>query len=555
MPSKKGESLKKGSEKNVLAVGQYFAQSPETRKGSAARIAREFGVNERTLRDYISRAGDDGTVKLLRSGRDSYLGDLIEQDIVDWIVSRSYNNVPVSRSEIVAAANAIKRLIDSDPSFTEEQLRQVLNDVEEVDDIPVNHRRGIKFQSFGHNWIHRFLGRHKELSPRVSQNVSRARSDISEEELVQTCGKLRQLCDTYEIDSAHRVFNMDETFVSPDARRDIVIVLRGTKDVAQRVKSCSFHTTVVACGSAAGDIVPPMFLFPGQRRPKGFGEHVVNTLDVSMTAKGWMNAETFVIFLEKFHSWLIARDVLLPVILIMDNCSSHLGLPGINFARRNNIILFCIPPNATHIIQPLDVAVFSSVKGHLNQYFRDARFKSDAFSVGKAEMINIVLEAWGNESFSKNLVSGFATTGIWPIDELRMRERIAQFDHKRKNSVSPHWLRAQLIARIEILTIPIAAPPAPKKAKKVVVTSLLVDCGIQTDGPHGDATSDASNEICVCQELFTENDMAIMCDQCGQWYHDACQGVDARLFGIDDAFICTFCDVPKLLDDDAWPVK
>ena len=51
-----------------------------------------------------------------------------------------------------------------------------------------------------------------------------------------------------------------------------------------------------------------------------------------------------------------------PVLLFTDGHKSHLNLDVIDLCWTNDIILFCLPPHTTHALQPLDVAVFKSLK-------------------------------------------------------------------------------------------------------------------------------------------------------------------------------------------------
>lgn len=46
-------------------------------------------------------------------------------------------------------------------------------------------------------------------------------------------------------------------------------------------------------------------------------------------------------------------------ILILDGYASHITTAAISFAIANKIILLCLPPHTTHILQPLDVAIFA----------------------------------------------------------------------------------------------------------------------------------------------------------------------------------------------------
>ena len=49
-------------------------------------------------------------------------------------------------------------------------------------------------------------------------------------------------------------------------------------------------------------------------------------------------------------------------VLFGNNLASHFNVDVVRVAEENDIHFVMLPPNATHILQPLDVAVFSSLK-------------------------------------------------------------------------------------------------------------------------------------------------------------------------------------------------
>lgn len=68
-------------------------------------------------------------------------------------------------------------------------------------------------------------------------------------------------------------------------------------------------------------------------------------------------------WLESNHS--LQHDVSeRPLWLLLDGHSSHYDPKAIRLARANNVILFTLLPHTTHEMQPLDTAVFASVKMH-----------------------------------------------------------------------------------------------------------------------------------------------------------------------------------------------
>ena len=60
-----------------------------------------------------------------------------------------------------------------------------------------------------------------------------------------------------------------------------------------------------------------------------------------------------------------------PILLLYDGHSSHISIEVIQKARENVIHLLCLPSHGTHILQPLDVSVMSSLKLHFSKACKD----------------------------------------------------------------------------------------------------------------------------------------------------------------------------------------
>lgn len=78
---------------------------------------------------------------------------------------------------------------------------------------------------------------------------------------------------------------------------------------------------------------------------------------------GWMTADSFYQYVStKFYPWLVNNNIEFPVVLYVDGLTSHMTLALSQFCKEKQIELIALYPNATHIIQPLDVAVFHPLK-------------------------------------------------------------------------------------------------------------------------------------------------------------------------------------------------
>ncbi|XP_049841149.1 uncharacterized protein LOC126291628 [Schistocerca gregaria] len=108
-------------------------------------------------------------------------------------------------------------------------------------------------------------------------------------------------------------------------------------------------------------------------------------------------------------------------VIIGDNLSSHISIRTLELCEQNNIKFICLPPNATHLLQPLDVAYFSSLKKNwrdvLSQWRKTPEGKKKqclpkgTFSGLLAKTLQL-----GEQTASSNLVKGFEKCGLCPVN-------------------------------------------------------------------------------------------------------------------------------------------
>ena len=57
--------------------------------------------------------------------------------------------------------------------------------------------------------------------------------------------------------------------------------------------------------------------------------------------------------------------------LIMDGHDSHVSWQFLNFRLQHDIIPFCLPAHSTHLLQPLDIGLFSLLQQHYSACLDD----------------------------------------------------------------------------------------------------------------------------------------------------------------------------------------
>lgn len=215
----------------------------------------------------------------------------------------------------------------------------------------------------------------------------------------------------------------DETFLPLDYTREKAVTKKNAKNVYVQARGTTDHITMLCGASAAGLPLPPMIIYPkafpgGQYRCEGPDDAVY-----AKSESGWVDSELFLAWMKKV--FIAYSDSERPVILFVDGHKSHLTLDTIDLAHNNGITLFCLPPHTTHALQPLDVAVFKSLKDHFAKTVRSLTFTRMNFIISKREFAKIVKAPFEKAFSITNIKAGFAKSGIYPfnpnaVDECKM---------------------------------------------------------------------------------------------------------------------------------------
>ena len=212
-----------------------------------------------------------------------------------------------------------------------------------------------------------------------------------------------------------QLYNCDETFLPLDYTREKVVAAKGAKTVYSQSTGTTEHISLLCCASAAGIPLPPMIIyaesFPG-------GQYRFQGPDDALYAKsdsGWIDTELFLTWLRKiFLRYAVSQRPI--ILLLVDGHKSHITLDVIDVCRDNDIVLFCLHPHTTHALQPLDVAVFKSLKDHYAKAVRSLSFTKKNFVLTKREFSKVLKSPFEKAFSIPNIKAGFAKTGIYPLN-------------------------------------------------------------------------------------------------------------------------------------------
>ena len=218
-------------------------------------------------------------------------------------------------------------------------------------------------------WVYRCLNRHPDVSARIPENLGHQRTYVTEQSLRNWFEGLQQfLLQERSLDAVDFLStgNADESGfpLSGSNGKLKIITEKGVKNVYRITLDTKQHITVLGYASALWFFLKPYVIFPGVQ-PQ-YNLKFVNPSDfiLGRSINGWISSDYFISWITN-HFYPTIKDLEKPVQLFLDGHTSHINLAVSDFCRDNDI-LYCLPPHANHIIQPLDVAVFRSLKQFWN---------------------------------------------------------------------------------------------------------------------------------------------------------------------------------------------
>ncbi|XP_018394291.1 PREDICTED: jerky protein homolog-like [Cyphomyrmex costatus] len=364
------------------------------KKGSTSlrKVSQQYKIPKSTL-SLKNRGDRDGLI--IRPGPKPILPIEDENKIVTWILERFDAKCPVTKTQLL---DNVKLYLD----------------INKEDSLFKDNRPG-------RHWFESFLKRHPQISKRMSKKrVSNARNKATEGKIRAWFTEIQhylELKNLINVDPS-RVFNCDESafFLHPSGDR--VLARKGSKMVHKVIDGSDKETlTVLYTVNAAGTIPPPMIVYWYSRIPFEVSSKIPKEWSFGCTEEGWMTSKSFYEYITNvFYPWLLKNKIKFPIILYLDGHSSHLTMPLSEFCRDKGIEVIALPPNATHLLQPLDVGFFGPLKKNWSKAVNDWKFLHPNVKFQKSEFAPLLKKTTDSMNFQSIAKNAFRVCGLFPLD-------------------------------------------------------------------------------------------------------------------------------------------
>ena len=165
--------------------------------------------------------------------------------------------------------------------------------------------------------------------------------------------------------------------------------------------------------NAKGWTIPPFLIFPGKVLITSWFHNLPRDWVIEVVPNGCTSNELGIARLKHFDTHIKDRKVGAHRLLIVDGHESHSSHKFNKYCEEEKIIVLCMPPHSSHLLQPLDVGCFSPLKrAYGDEISSLARYGSKQI---KKEAFLLAFKAAFERSITKeNITASFRGAGLVP---------------------------------------------------------------------------------------------------------------------------------------------
>lgn len=268
----------------------------------------------------------------------------------------------------------------------------------------------------GYDWLAAFRKRNN-LSLKKPQAVEMSRKAACDPFIIkQYFDMLEEYLVKLDIKySPDRIWNLDESSFSKDPEKTKIIGAKGFASTRTIASTGKENVTVLFTVNAAGEKLPPLIIHRGKNVwDQWMSQNAYEGTCYAATDNGWIDAKVF----EKYMLGTVLPHVSKesPCLIIYDGHSTHIQLHLLEKAKDLGVEIIKLPSHASHLLQPLDLSVFKSMKDRWDAKVLAWQRLNVGAKMQKHHFSEILGQVW-KELDPKIIRNGFKKGGIFPLNK------------------------------------------------------------------------------------------------------------------------------------------
>lgn len=294
----------------------------------------------------------------------------------------------------------------------------------------------------GQLWVRNFINRHDTLKSKYNRKYDYQRAQCEDPELIRAWfQRVRNTIAEYGIHNDD-IYNFDETGFQMGIISTAKVVTGSNRAGRPRTTQPGNRewVTVIETICARGHTIPPLIIFEAVMHQAAWYENGLLPYDwsIAVSENGWTNSQIGLTWLKTvFDKHTKDRSIGRYRLLILDGHGSRVTPEFDQYCLEHSIIVLCMPPHSSHLLQPLDVGCFSVLKRSYGKRI-ETLMSLGVNQIDKQEFLTTYQQARIEALHQNNIRSSFIATGLVPYDP----DRVLSLLHAQSHTPSPQ-LRPQ----------------------------------------------------------------------------------------------------------------
>lgn len=267
----------------------------------------------------------------------------------------------------------------------------------------------------------------------ATQNIKRSRAEKNSGEMTNYFNNLQQSLDGIPKEN---ILNYDETNLTDNPGAQKCLFRRGVKYPERVLNYTKGAISIMFAITAGGECLPPYVVYKAEHLYQQWRINGPKGARYNRSRSGWFDSTTFEDWFEMIVlPW--AKAKIGTKILIGDNLASHINHRIVTMCEENDIRFVFLPPNSSHLTQPLDVCYFGPLKKLWRANLLDYKIKNPRETTINKSHFPELLKRLMHELNEKtpNILSAFKSTGIHPFNPDKVINKLPDWRPQTEYSI------------------------------------------------------------------------------------------------------------------------